>query len=733
MRLILVSNRLPISTTKENNKLCFQSSVGGLVTGLSDYINQKVKAEGKKNYLWVGWPGSTIEENKQKKAKEVLLKNFQSVPVFIPESQMDKFYYGFCNRTIWPLFHYYPMLTSFEEKYWKSYQQINEVFMNTLEEIIKPDDVIWIHDYHLMLLPQLIRKKFPTVKIGFFLHIPFPVYEVFRLLPKDWREKILNDLLGADLVGFHTYEYTQYFLHCVQRLLGYEHDMGSLIINNRLVKIDTFPMGINFEKFNNAIQNQEIASEVETLKKSLNGMKSILSIDRLDYTKGILHRLRGYEKFLEEHPEWHEKVVFLLIIVPSRTGIDHYLQIKKQVDEFVGKINGKFGKIGWNPISYQYKSFDFQKLVSFYIIADVGLVTPLRDGMNLVAKEFVASKADKKGVLILSEMAGAIKELCEAVAVNPNNITEIANSLHYSLSMDEEEQKNRNEIMQKRLSNCNVIYWAEDFLQRLQQVHDEKNKLKFNFFTSNDKIKLQTDFKTAKNKLVMLDYDGTLSPLVKHPSLAKPSTDTLTLLKELSLLETMDLVITSGRDKATLNKWFSLPKINLIAEHGIWIKYAGKEWEIQKETTNDWRPQIINILQTYTNRVPGSFIEEKEYSLCWHYRNCYQEVAKIKSKELADDLISFVANKDLQVVQGSKIVEIRNTSVNKGTAALSFLSKKDYDFILAAGDDYTDEDLFAALPQTCYSIKVGMSQSKAKFNIDNCGSLIEILKSLLLL
>lgn len=731
MRLIIVSNRLPITIKKEGSNLSFKSSVGGLVTGLADYLEHKIKSSGKKEYLWVGWPGATIDKNHQKKAQETLLKNFQSVPVFLPESQMDKFYYGFCNKTLWPLFHYYPMLTSFDEKFWQSYQSINEVFMRTLVDIIQPDDTIWIHDYHLLLLPGMIRKKFPMVKIGFFLHIPFPSYEVFRLLPKKWRERILSDLLGADLIGFHTHEYTQYFLHCVQRLLGLEHNMGNLLVGHRMVKADTFPMGINFTKFNEAGKIKEVANETEALKKSLKGLKAVLSIDRLDYTKGIINRLLGYEKFLENHPEWNNKVTLLLIIVPSRTGIDHYLQIKRQVDEIVGKINGKFGKVGWSPILYQYNSFDFKKLVAFFRASDVALVTPLRDGMNLVAKEYLASRDDKKGVLILSEMAGAAKELGEAVVINPNNTEEISEALVFALNMEEEEQINRNTVMQKRLLNCNVIYWAEDFLQKLQQTCEASSQISLNLFAEGDHYKLLTDFKTAKNRLILLDYDGTLSPLVRHPSLAKPSSDTVALINDLCNVPNVDLAIVSGRSKEILEKWFPIKQLHLVAEHGVWMKHPNEDWKLQKEMSNTWKSQIISILEMYANRVPGSFVEEKEYSLCWHYRNADIEIAKTKSKELWDDLISFTANQEIQVLQGSRVIEIRNTGINKGTAVATLLKVKNYEFVVGIGDDLTDEDLFKALPEQSYTIKVGGGSSCAKYNIDNCGAVIELLRSML--
>lgn len=366
------------------------------------------------------------------------MTEFNCYPVFISKKDIEKFYYGFCNKTIWPLFHYFTSFAVYDEDYWLNYKKVNELFCSTILEIIKPDDVVWIQDYHLMLLPKLLREKIQN-PVGFFLHIPFPTFEIFRLLPTKWRTEILTALLAADLLGFHTHDYTQDFLRCVLRILGYEHSMGEIAFNGHIVKVDTFPMGIDFTIFYTAQNREDVKKEKEELLKSLGGYKVILSVDRLDYTKGILNRLYAYENFLEKNPQWHKKVVLVLVVVPSRIGVEHYKQMKKQVDEVVGEINGRFGDINWTPILYQFKFLPFHQLVPLYSVSDLCLVTPLRDGMNLVAKEYIASRTDKTGVLILSEMAGASKELREAIIINPNNIEEIADALKLALEISEEE------------------------------------------------------------------------------------------------------------------------------------------------------------------------------------------------------------------------------------------------------------------------------------------------------
>src|SRR4051812_21815609 len=264
------------------------------------------------DHLWVGWPGSSVEVSLRGQLIREALASFRSYPVFLSEDQMEQFYLGFCNATIWPLFHYFPTFTVYQQTFWEQYKQINEIFCDALEDVLRPADVVWIHDYHLMLLPRLLRARRPQLSIGFFLHIPFPSFEVFRLLPGEWRREILEGLLGADLVGFHTYEYTHHFLQSVLRILRYDHQMAQILTADRIVKVDTFPMGIDYEKFSNAPAEPETEQEARALSSTLANFKVILSVDRLDYSKGILNRLEGYELFLENNPQFHGQVVLLM-------------------------------------------------------------------------------------------------------------------------------------------------------------------------------------------------------------------------------------------------------------------------------------------------------------------------------------------------------------------------------------------------------------------------------------
>ena len=440
-RLVIVSNRLPFNVEIKDGRPVFHPSAGGLVTGLASFReSRRQSAALPAEHLWVGWPGSSIDAPLREDVVRQALADFKSFPVFLTEEQMEHFYLGFCNATIWPLFHYFPSFTVYQASFWAQYKQINQLFADALESILRPDDVVWIHDYHLMLLPKLVKNRQPQLSVGFFLHIPFPSFEVFRMLPGEWRRDILEGLLGADLIGFHTYEYTHHFLQSVLRILGYEHQMSQVLAQDHLVRADTFPMGIDVEKFASAARSDDTEREIHDLRNSLTGVKLILSVDRLDYSKGIANRLEGYEVFLEDNPEYHGKVALLMVVVPSRIGVVQYEMMKRQIEELVGKINGRFGRVGWTPVVYQYRHVPFTSLLALYSVSDVCLVTPLRDGMNLVAKEYVTTRGG--GVLILSEMAGAAKELPEAIIINPNDRAEIANALKQALEMSPRSNRN---------------------------------------------------------------------------------------------------------------------------------------------------------------------------------------------------------------------------------------------------------------------------------------------------
>ena len=730
-RLIIVSNRLPFTVRLDNKGLRFDESAGGLVTGLSAFLDSyRAHFPKQEKDVWVDWPGTTILDELKEQVRARALADYHAYPVFLSEADMDQFYFGFCNRTIWPLFHYFPSYTVYNEDYWQHYVHVNELFCDAVLELAEPDDIVWVQDYHLMLLPRLLRERSPNLLTGFFLHIPFPSFEIFRLLPPRWRHDILEGLLGADLLGFHTYEYTQHFLQSVLRILGHEHHMGQITLPNHVVKIDTFPMGIDFQRISKTSTALETEHERAEFQKTLSGFRTVLSVDRLDYSKGILNRLEGFELLLESNPEFRGHVVLIMVVVPSRIGVLQYDLMKRQIEELVGRINGKFGSISWMPVLYQYRHLSLHPLLAIYGLSDVALVTPLRDGMNLIAKEYIASRTDMTGVLILSEMAGASKELGEAIIINPNDRREIANALKEALQMPLEEQKRRNRTMQERLRRCDVIHWATDFVHQLGQMKEVQQRFNAKLFTSSVGQQIAEGFSQANRRLIFVDYDGTLVPLMRRPHMAVPTQPVLDLPKTLSSDPRTTTVLISGRDRATLEQWFGKLPMGMVAEHGMWLRKHGGDWQILGQYNMDWKGHLVPILQQYADRLPGAFVEEKEYSLVWHYRAADPDQARPLAAELTDHLVHFTANIDVQVLQGNKVVEIRNAGVNKGKAALHWVSQENYDYILAIGDDWTDEDLFAALPESAVTIRVGVTNTRAQLNARDSTDVIQLLQSL---
>lgn len=476
MRLVIVSNRLPVTVSKELPAAGTRPSIGGLVTGISAYLatieNGQTCFD---DYVWVGWPGAFIEPRQW----DMLAGDDRSklIPVFLDEDVVQQYYYGFCNKILWPLFHYFPNYIEYDPALWAYYEKANHSFCSVLKEHLRDDDVVWVHDYHLMLLPGLLRRHFPELNISFFLHIPFPTNDIFRFLGKTEQRGLLEGLLGADVIGFHTSGYAQNYFQCISKLLKLTYDRQEFVHEDRNIKVDVFPMGIDYRGIQDIARTEKCVALRKKLCSDFAGYKLVLSIDRLDYTKGILNRLMAYNQLLQRYPGWREKVVLMLIVAPSRREITAYQQIKRSIDEWVGNINGSYGTNTWVPVIYQYRQFNLPELCALYGASDVGMITPLCDGMNLIAKEFIAAHTDGKGVLVLSEMAGAIDELTDAVAVNPNNIEEMVNGLVQALSMDEQEIAQRNERMHHRIAHYDVTKWADDILTATAKTHENNSKL----------------------------------------------------------------------------------------------------------------------------------------------------------------------------------------------------------------------------------------------------------------
>ncbi len=711
-RLLIVSNRLPVSATRRGGELHFHPSPGGLAVGLSSLPESCER-------LWIGWPGVTNEklktEGKHTIAERLASENCH--PVFLSRRQMEGYYQGFCNETIWPLFHYFPRRTIHEIRFWKTYEQVNKFFCDEVMKVARPGDRLWIHDYQLMLLPGLLRQKLPDSEIGFFLHIPWPSFEIFRLLP--WREEILEGLLGADLIGFHTYDYVRHFLSSVSRITGHDHTLGNVSTAKRVIKVDAFPMGIDFEKYSRAAENPAVEKEARRIRRKLGDRKTILSIDRLDYSKGIIERLEAFDLFLSENPQYRGKVTLVMVAVPTRTAVEDYIELRSRLEQLVGRINGEYGAIGYIPVWYLYRSLPFSELTALYNVSDVALVTPLRDGMNLIAKEFIAAKADKPGVLVISEMTGAACELGEALVVNSCNKTAIVAAIKEALEMPPMEQIERNKVMQERLRRNNIARWSQDFVAALSEIKNTQREMSANQLSESMAEKLVADYHKSSKRLLLLDYDGTLVGFKGKPAEAGPDDEIISLLRALSGDPKNTVAIISGRDRTTLEDWLGHIGAEFVAEHGGWIKQQDREWHSPVPSDMTWKDSIRPILELYSDRTPGSTVEEKDFSLVWHYRRSDPELAYVRGQELRVALVNMTENLDVGVFEGNKILEVKSQGVNKGRAAEHWLVERDWDFILAVGDDYTDEEMFSVLSGDAYSIKVGFAASKARFNVDS--------------
>ncbi|HWK05346.1 MAG TPA: bifunctional alpha,alpha-trehalose-phosphate synthase (UDP-forming)/trehalose-phosphatase [Puia sp.] len=717
-RLIVISNRLPFSLDREGDKVSIRQSSGGLVSAIKSYFeNTGVQRGELTEKVWMG-VADFPQEDWELAASHIAGLDFGVIPIFADKELYDKYYNGFSNSVLWPLFHYFSNLVDYEAQYFDAYVQVNQLFADTLIPLLEPGDQVWVHDYQLMLLPRLLREKKPEATIGFFLHIPFPSYEIFRLLPAEWKSTLLHGVMGADLIGFHTYDYVQHFLQSVKMLLGVDNYFHNLQYRDRIVRIDLFPIGIDYNKFHEAANDPEIREICNKIRSgNLEDKKIIFSVDRQDYTKGLMNRLNGYEYFLQKYPEWHDKVVFILNVVPSRSDIPAYLERKKMIEEKIGGINGKFSSLSWQPIIYRYNHLAFNEMVALYQAADVALITPLRDGMNLVAKEYVASCASGRGVLILSELAGAASELSEAILVNPTDVEDVASSITRALAMPVYEQRNRLSLMQRRLQEYDVIKWVNDFMDQLAQVKQEQQKQKVKILDDKAIAGIRQHYLGTNNRCLLLDYDGTLVPFTRLPSEAAPDNAVKEMLLRLTGDPKNHVIIISGRDVSSLDRWLGMLPITLIAEHGASFRMRHQAWQQMVSVSDGWKEEIRRIMQLFVIRCAGSFIEEKTNTIAWHYRNTQTGLGFSRSRELLNTLSQLIQNTTLQVIDGNKVVEVRIAGFDKGAASLKIINEVDPDFVLCMGDDTTDEDMFKALEGEAYTIKVTNGASAAQYTI----------------
>lgn len=721
-RTIIISNRLPIRIERKDDELLFLPSEGGLATGLgSIYKNDE--------NIWIGWPGIIPEDAAEEEFIRSQLADLNLIPVFLNEEEIKGYYEGFSNELLWPVFHYSTSYAVYNSDNWEMYKAVNAKFCAVAQEQqIQEKDEIWIHDYQLMLLPQLIRKTQQNLAIGYFQHIPFPNDEVFRSIP--WRDELLQGLLGADLIAFHTFNDTQHFLNSCSHILGLNIHNNCLHTDGRSIFTEVYPMGIDYEKFAALARSESVGQRALEIKNSYQQKKLILSIDRLDYSKGILQRLKAFESLLIHNPEMREQVVLYMVVVPSRDHVAEYKRLLDEIDRSVGHINAVYGTNEWIPIAYFYNSYPVETLSALYVAADICLITSIRDGMNLVCKEFVASKENTEGVLILSELAGAAKELTQAIQINPHATEQIREAIVKAIHMPLQEKRSRMDDSIAIVKKFNIRHWVRLFFNRLREIKSFQQQEIARRINSESLHLIHQKYKDATRKLFFLDYDGTLIGLQDDADAASPNSALYSTLRLLQDDPNSQVVIISGRPHPTLENWFGHEKYFLVAEHGAWSNYPNHQWHSHAELSTRWKFPVKHIMTKFANNTAGSIIEEKSYSLAWHYRKAQAGLGQLRATELGDSLRYLIQQHGLQLLFGDKVIEVKNSQLNKGKAAMDIVNSYKPDFIFAIGDDTTDEDMFLELPTAAITIKVGNKKSAAKFYVENQQEAIQLIENL---
>nr|GLL30310.1 alpha,alpha-trehalose-phosphate synthase [UDP-forming] 1-like [Ipomoea trifida] len=742
-RLLVVANRLPVAATRQGKESwTLEVSVGGLVSALLGVAEIEAR--------WIGWAGVNVPDEVGQRSLSKSLAEKRCIPVFLDEDTVHQYYNGYCNNILWPLFHYLGLphedrlatTRSFQSQF-AAYKKANQMFADVVNEHYKEGDIVWCHDYHLMFLPKCLKERNNEMKVGWFLHTPFPSSEIHRTLPS--RSELLRAVLAADLVGFHTYDYARHFVSACTRILGLEGTPEGVEDQGKLTRVAAFPIGIDSDRFIRALELPRVQYHIKELQERFAGRKVMLGVDRLDMIKGIPQKILAFEKFLEENPDWRDKVVLLQIAVPTRTDVPEYQRLTCQVHEIVGRINGRFGSLTTVPIHHLDRTLDFHALCALYAVTDVALVTSLRDGMNLVSYEFVACQASKKGVLILSEFAGAAQSLgAGAILVNPWNITEVAASIGYALKMPAHEREKRHHLNFMHVTTHTSQEWAATFVSELNDTIVEAQ-----LRTRQIPPPLPTNaaierYMHSNNRLLILGFNATLTEpldsqerrmdqlkdmeLKLHPDLKEP-------LKRLCDDPKTTVVVLSGSDRNVLDENFGEYNMWLAAEHGMFLRLTESNWmtTMPENLHMDWVDSVKHVFEYFTERTPRAHFELRETSLVWNYKYADVEFGRLQAKDLLQHLWAGpISNASVDVVQGSRSVEVRAIGVTKGAAIDRILGeivhnsdvKAPIDYVLCIGHFLPkDEDIYTFFepelpvgPSASARVKMGNPMNK---NISN--------------
>ncbi|CAK7356098.1 unnamed protein product [Dovyalis caffra] len=781
-RMIIVANQLPLQAHRSPDSSggwCFSWDEDSLLLQLKDGLGEDVEV------IYVGSLKEEIDPSEQDEVAQTLLETFKCVPAFIPPDLFTKFYHGFCKQHLWPLFHYMLPLSPdlggrFDRSLWQTYVSVNKIFADKVMEVISPDDdYVWVHDYHLMVLPTFLRKRFNRVKLGFFLHSPFPSSEIYRTLPV--RDELLRALLNSDLIGFHTFDYARHFLSCCSRMLGlsYQSKRGYIGLEyyGRTVSIKILPVGIHIGQLQSVMNLPETESKVAELHDLFRGQTVMLGVDDMDIFKGISLKLLAMEQLLTQHPNKRGEVVLVQIANPARGRGRDVEEVQSETKAAVRRINETFGSPGYTPVVLIDSPLQFYERIAYYTIAECCLVTAVRDGMNLIPYEYIICRqgnekldetlgltpsAPRKSMLVVSEFIGCSPSLSGAIRVNPWNIDVVAEAMNSALIVPEPEKQMRHEKHHRYVSTHDVAYWAHSFLQDLERAcrdHVRRRCWGIGFGLGFRVIALDPNFrklsvehivsayKRTKNRAILLDYDGTM---VLPSSISRtPNMEAVGVLNSLCTDPKNVVFLVSGKDRETLTEWFSsCERLGLAAEHGYFVRINHDvEWETCVSVPDfDWKRIAEPVMKLYTETTDGSSIEMKESALVWNYQYADPDFGSCQAKELLDHLESVLTNEPVTVKSGQHIVEVKPQGVNKGLVAerlLETMKQKGMlpDFVLCIGDDRSDEDMFEVILSArsgpslspvaeVFACTVGRKPSKAKYYLEDTSDILRMLQGL---
>uniref|UniRef100_A0A5B6ZBG0 alpha,alpha-trehalose-phosphate synthase (UDP-forming) n=1 Tax=Davidia involucrata TaxID=16924 RepID=A0A5B6ZBG0_DAVIN len=778
-RMIIVANQLPLKAKRrpDNKGWSFSWDEDSLLLRLKDGLPEDMEV------LYVGSLRVDVDPIDQDDVAQLLLDKFKCVPTFLPPNILEKFYDGFCKKHLWPLFHYMLPFSAdhggqFDRSMWEAYVSANKLFSQKVIEVLNPeDDFVWIHDYHLMVLPTFLRRRFIRLRMGFFLHSPFPSSEIYRTLPV--REEILKALLNSDLIGFHTFDYARHFLSCCSRMLGLEYQSKRGYIGleyyGRTVGIKIMPVGIHMGQIESVMKLADKEWRVGELKQKFEGKTVLLGVDDLDIFKGINLKLLAMEQMLKQHPKWHGRAVLVQIANPARgKGID-LEEIQAEIRESCKRINEEYGKPGYEPIVFIDKPMSISERIAYYSVAECVVVTAVRDGMNLTPYEYIVCRqgisgaesgsdlsGPKKSMLVVSEFIGCSPSLSGAIRVNPWNVEATAEAMNEAISMAEPEKQLRHEKHYRYVSTHDVAYWSRSFLQDMERTCADHFRrrcwgigLGFGFrvvaldpnFRKLSIDAIVSDYSRAKSRAILLDYDGTM--MAQNSMNRTPSAEVISILSRLCGNLNNTVFIVSGRGRDSLSRWFSpCRKLGIAAEHGYFLRWPqNEEWEICSQSSEfGWMQIAKPVMQLYTESTDGSVIETKESALVWQYRDADLGFGFSQAKEMLDHLESVLANEPVAVKSGQFIVEVKPQEVSKGLVAEKIFTSmaengKQADFVLCIGDDRSDEDMFEIIRDavsrnilsantSVFACTVGQKPSKAKYYLDDTTEVITMLESL---